>query len=198
MTMTSTSAGVTPRQIPAGRLVLVVGPSGAGKDALIGGVKAACAGDPSVVFPRRVVTRQGSVHEPNETLSAEDFARAATQGAFALHWQAHGLHYGVRREIETDLAAGRTVVVNVSRTVVAQARAAYADVTVVLITAPPEVLLQRLSARNRDSDGRLADRLNRAVDATAFAPDVTISNVGSLDHHARELLAVVRGDEAGV
>lgn len=186
-----------PRDVRTGRLVLVVGPSGAGKDALIGWVQAACASDPSVVFPRRVVTRQGSLHEPNETLSNDDFLAAASQGAFALHWQAHGLSYGVRRAIDDDLAAGRTVIINVSRMVVARARQTYPDVTVVLITAPPEVLLSRLASRNRDSDGRIEDRLSRAVDTAAFTPDVTISNVGALDEHARELLAVVRGDAAG-
>jgi len=195
--MVPTMAEARPRDIEAGRLVLVVGPSGAGKDALIGWVQTACVSDPSVVFPRRVVTRIGSAHEPNEMLSVDDFMQAAAQGAFALHWQAHGLHYGVRRAIDDDLAAGRTVVVNVSRTVVERARQTYADVTAVLITAPPDVLMQRLAARNRESDGRLADRLSRAVDSAAFVPDVTISNVGSLEGHGRELLAVVRGDVSG-
>lgn len=195
--MASTMTEAAPHDVRTGRLVLVVGPSGAGKDALIGWVQAACASDPSVVFPRRVVTRQGSLHEPNETLSNDDFLAAASQGAFALHWQAHGLSYGVRRAIDDDLAAGRTVIINVSRMVVALARQTYPDVTVVLITAPPEVLLSRLASRNRDSDGRIEDRLNRAVDTAAFTPDVTISNVGPLDEHARELLAVVRGDAAG-
>ncbi|MBR1217549.1 phosphonate metabolism protein/1,5-bisphosphokinase (PRPP-forming) PhnN [Bradyrhizobium sp. U87765 SZCCT0131] len=186
--------GERARDDRSGRLVLVVGPSGAGKDALLGRAEAACADDPSVVFPRRVVTRQSSAHEPNETLTADDFARAVVDGAFALHWQAHGLSYGVRRAMEGDLAAGRTVVVNVSRTVVAHARQTYTGVTAVLITAPPEVLLQRLASRNRDSDGRLDDRLNRAVDTAAFAPDVIINNVGALDDHARELLAAIRGE----
>jgi ABC-type phosphonate transport system ATPase subunit len=39
--------------IGPGRLVLVVGPSGAGKDTVIAGTKAACAGDPGIVFSRR-------------------------------------------------------------------------------------------------------------------------------------------------
>ena len=37
--------------IGPGRLVLVVGRSGAGKDTLIGLAQAACADDPGVVFP---------------------------------------------------------------------------------------------------------------------------------------------------
>src|SRR6266852_2390943 len=67
-------------------------------------------------------------------------------------------------------------------------RRAYADVTVVSITAPPEILSGRLAARARSSDGGLADRLRRAVDDAAAAQDVTIVNVGSVEHHARELV----------
>ena len=93
----------------------------------------------------------------------------------------------------TILRTGRTVVANVSRTIVEATRCCYADVIVVSITAPSEVLGQRLAARARDSDGRVADRLNRAVADVAGAPDVTIMNVGSAEDHARELVEVIRG-----
>jgi len=65
---------------------------------------------------------------------------------------------------------------------------------VVSITAPAEILKQRLAARARGSDGQIADRLGRTVDSVAAAADVTISNVGSAEQHAQELLRSIRGD----
>ena len=54
-----TAAARAPR-IGPGTLVVVVGPSGAGKDTLIGLARALCANDARVVFPRRIVTRSPS------------------------------------------------------------------------------------------------------------------------------------------
>lgn len=177
--------------IGPGRLVLVVGPSGAGKDTLIGLARAACADEDSVVFPRRVVTREPSSFEDNEHVSLEAFRQAQAQGEFAIHWQAHGHCYALRRAIDDQLRAGRAVVANVSRTVVEAMRRDYADVVVVWITAPSEILSQRLSARARGSDGRISDRLRRAVDDAAAAPDLIIMNVGSAEDHARDLLRAI-------
>lgn len=182
------AAGIGP-----GRLVLVVGPSGAGKDTLIGLARAACADDGTIVFPRRVVTREPSSFEDNEQVSLEAFGQAQAQGEFAIYWQAHGHCYALRNAIDDHLRAGHAVVANVSRTVVGAMRRAYADVVVVSITAPSEILSQRLAARARSSDGQVTDRLRRAVDDAAAAPDVTIMNVGSAGDHALELLRAIRG-----
>jgi len=144
-----------------------------------------------------VVTREASSFEDNEQLSLDAFRQARSQGDFAVHWEAHGHCYALSRAIDDDIRARRTVVANVSRTVVEALRRAYADVVVILITAPAEILAERLAARARGSDGRLADRLGRAVDDAATAPDVTITNVGSVEQHARELARVIRGGFEG-
>ena len=183
-----------PAKIGPGRLVLVIGPSGAGKDTLINLARAACAEDSSVVFPRRVVTREASSSEDNNQLSPDDFQQALARGDFAMHWEAHGHWYGLPCALDDDIRAGRTVVVNVSRAVVDLMRRAYADVVVIAITAPPEILAKRLAARGRSSDGKIDQRLGRVVDDDTAIPDVTIVNMSSAEYHARQLVRFVKGD----
>jgi len=174
-------------RIGPGRLVLVVGPSGAGKDTLIDVARAALEDDPSVVFSRRVVTR-AAAGEPHDTMDADAFERAVRAGAFALTWDAHDLRYGIPADIDDNIRAGRTVVCNVSRTIVEAARERYADVRVVLVTAPAEVLSARLAARARGSDGDLARRLARSDSFPAFAADCVIENVGAPEAGADALM----------
>jgi ribose 1,5-bisphosphokinase len=193
MTEASVISGHASTAIGPGRLILVVGPSGAGKDTLLGLAKAVCAEERNIVFPRRVVTREPSTSEDNEALSLEAFREALARGDFALHWEAHGHSYGLRRAIDDDIGAGRTVVINVSRTVIDAARQAYADVKVVSITAPPEVLAERIAMRARGSDGQPGQRLGRTMAETA-TPDVTILNVGRPEDHARRLVRILRDD----
>jgi ribose 1,5-bisphosphokinase len=182
----------TPDAIGPGRLILVVGPSGAGKDTLLGFAKAACAEDAKIVFPRRVVTREASSSEDNIALTPDEFREALARGDFAMHWEAHGHCYGLPRAIDDDIRAGRSVVVNVSRTVIEAARRAYANVVVIAITAPPEVLAKRIQMRARSTDGNSEQRLGRTVDTAA--PDVTILNVGRPEDHARRLVRAIKGE----
>jgi ribose 1,5-bisphosphokinase len=179
-------------RIGPGRLVLVVGPSGAGKDTLILAARENLQGDANVLFPRRVVTRPVSPFEDHDSLSEADFARALLAGAFALSWEAHGLRYGVPAIIDAEIVAGRTVVANVSRTILAVARARYANVTVTLITAPSEILASRLATRARATDGAIAHRLARMPDDGDVTADVVIDNSGAPEIGAARLLAVIR------
>ena len=177
--------------IGPGRLILVVGPSGAGKDTLIGLAQRARAGDDRIVFPRRVVTREASSFENNEAVSQIVFGQMLARSDFAFQWEAHGLRYGIPRSIIDDIRAGRTVIMNASRTIIDSARRSYANVRVIAVTAPADVLAQRVAARGRASDGRIEDRLRRAI--VSAEPDFTINNVGSAEEHAAELLKVIDG-----
>jgi ribose 1,5-bisphosphokinase len=193
-TLTTTTADQT-AAIGSGRLVLVVGPSGAGKDTLLGLARAACADDRNIVFPRRVITRVASASEENEEVSIGRFQEALTRGDYAMHWEAHGHRYALSRAIDGEIRAGRTVVANVSRTVIGAMRRAYADVLVVLITAPPNVLAERIALRARGSDGKLESRLGRVVEDASAAPDITIVNISSAEYHARQLVRAIKGEK---
>lgn len=173
-------------------LVLVVGPSGAGKDTLLKGARAALADDPGFRFVRRTITRpadpEGEDHEP----VTED---AFVKRAFALRWGAHGLRYGIPVDIETDLARGAIVVANVSRGVITEAAARY-PTRVILVTAPATVLARRLASRGREDAADIASRLARDVAVPADVRCDTVINDGTLAEGVERFVAALRGSAA--
>ncbi len=86
------------------------------------------------------------------------------------------------------------MIANVSRTVIGTTRNAYEQVVVVSITAPPQVLAERLAMRARNSDGQLEHRLGRKVDDASAVPDFTILNVCSAEYHARQFMRIIRNE----
>ena len=93
------SATLRARQCEDAMLVLVVGPSGAGKDTLLEAARQALADDPRFRFVRRVITRPADAGgEAHEAVTAEEFAARE----FALQWQAHGLSYGIPADAIED------------------------------------------------------------------------------------------------
>jgi ribose 1,5-bisphosphokinase len=185
-------------RIGSGRLVLVVGPSGAGKDTLIARARDLCHDDPNIVFPQRIVTRPASSAEDHHTLFATEFEQVLAAGGFALWWRAHGLSYALPRSVDGDVCAGRTVVCNVSRTMIAPARGRYARVSAVLITAPAEVLAARLVQRGRETADSIAGRLRRSetLDGDLRA-DFVVQNVGPPEFAAEQLMDIICGHTFG-
>ena len=179
--------------IGPGRLILVVGPSGAGKDTVLTLARASTRDNDRIVFPRRVITRSADGAEDHDSLTDAEFERAVADGAFAVWWSAHGHKYGIPISADDAIKFGSTVICNVSRGVVARLRERYAAVTVVLVTAPIDVLEGRLAARRRSSDGDLAQRIARADAGEQIIPDVVIDNVGTPAVAAGRLLHVLRG-----
>lgn len=178
-----------------GYLVLVVGPSGAGKDSLLDGARAALEGDPRFVFARREITRPADAGgEDHVAISRPDFERRRDGGGYALSWDAHGLGYGIPSSVENDLAAGRVVVVNVSRGVLDEARGKYPHVAIVSITVSPEILAARLRARGRETEAQIEGRLARAAAFSVTGPDVIdIRNDGDLADSVAAFVTALRG-----
>ncbi len=153
-------------------LVLVVGPSGAGKDTLLSIARGALAGDSRFRFVRRIITRPADPDsEDHEAVSEAIFAKRA----FALQWQAHGLHYGIPLDVAADLARGTVVVANVSRGVIAEAAQRF-SVRVIEVTASAEILARRLAQRGRETADDITKRLARSIVISDLLPTETIMN----------------------
>lgn len=143
-----------------GRLIAVVGPSGVGKDTII---RAMIAARPGLRRVRRVITRAPDPEgEGHEAVSETEFDARLKDGGFALHWRAHGLRYGVPVGICLDLAAGRDLLVNLSRSVLPEAQARFQPFLILHLTAAPEVLTARLNGRGRETGADIAERLTGA------------------------------------
>lgn len=171
-----------------GTLALVVGPSGVGKDTLLRLARAALADRPDIHFPRRVVTREADASEDHDTLSPEAFDAAEAAGGFALSWRAHDRRYGIPATILPALDRGDTVVCNVSRAVLEEARRRFPRVRVIQVTASREALAARLAARGRAED--TGARLARAVDVRLVqGQDLELANDGAPEEAAARLAA---------
>lgn len=163
-----------------GFLVLVVGPSGVGKDTLIGGAKDTLGSDERFSFVRRIVTRPAAIEvEDHESMDLDQFKQMETAGRFALSWAAHDLHYALPLSVEADSASGKVVVANVSRHVLSMACGKYSNCVVVLITAETSRRAERLTRRGRESAGQITARLARESAAVpAGIEPVIIDNSG--------------------
>ncbi|KEA04777.1 phosphonate metabolism protein/1,5-bisphosphokinase (PRPP-forming) PhnN [Rhizobium rhizogenes] len=175
----------------AGIMVVVVGPSGAGKDTLMNLAARHFAGRSDIHFVRRVITRDGDAgNEDHRSVSDADFDAMEQDGAFAVSWEAHGLKYGIPSDVEGELANGHLVVANGSRSVLHRFQTAFPKLKVINVTARREVLAERLIARGRESREDVLKRLERGSLTVQGSYDVAdIDNSGTLEEAGRVIVA---------
>lgn len=192
MAAVASSEGKSPPSsgpIGPGRVVLVVGPSGAGKDAILQDAQRRLAGDERFMFPQRIVTRASSAAEDHLSCTVAEFEERRHAGKFALCWSAHGLSYAIPMDVDAAVLSGACAIFNASRHVVAAARARYRRAACVLIDAPAELRASRLATRSRESVSAIERRLERAApDAGAIAPDLVIVNDGTVTQAVERFL----------
>lgn len=153
---------------PNGTLILIVGPSGAGKDTLLDAARRRFEDDERLLFCDRVITRADQIGEKHIVISEAEFERTRDEGGFFLFWCAHDLQYGIGSDILDVLKAGRSVVANVSRQIVSEARAKWPSTYVIHITAGKDVRRERLIARGRESVDGINERIERADSFETF------------------------------
>lgn len=162
-----------------GRLIAVVGPSGVGKDSVMRGIHEVL---PQTHLVRRVITRAPDLGgEVYDAVTVPQFQAMAENGAFVVHWGAHGLHYGIPVSVRYQLNKGTDCLANFSRKALLAGADAFAHFLVLNITATPETLASRLAARGRETPEDIAKRLAQADKSLPDGLDViTLSNDGDL------------------
>lgn len=182
-----------------GRLIYVIGPSGAGKDSLLAWVSARLPESSGVRLARRTITRPpGAGGEDHLAATSAEFDMALARGDFAMHWRANGHRYGIGREVETWLAAGDTVIVNGSREYLPVAQARFPQLEAVQVIAPDETLRSRLVRRGREQPDEAARRLtrNRRFLGTERSAALLLVNDGPIEVAGARLAAFIAGGVA--
>lgn len=176
-----------------GKLIVIVGPSGAGKDTLIDWLRGHVDPASPIQFVRRTITRPAeSGGETHDGVSPAGFERLKADGAFCVTWQAHGLSYGVPVSALEAVRAGNVAVVNGSRHALDAIREVFPAVHIVWLTVDSTELARRLVLRGRESEDEIAQRLARGGNGVPQGPDVTvIDNSGPVEHAGAALLRLI-------
>lgn len=152
--------------VRAGALIIISGPSGAGKGTLVDQLVARVPQLWVSVSATTRAPRPGEVEgEDYFFLPVEEFARRIEEGDF-LEWaEVHGNRYGtLRSAVEAKMAQGRDVILEIDPQGAMQVKALMPEAVLVFIVAPSmDELERRIRGRGAETDEQVSVRLATAV-----------------------------------
>lgn len=172
-------------------ILLVTGPSGAGKDSLLSIARDHYRDNSRMHFANRYVTRRPDENEQNYFVEQAAFLLLRGHGYFVSHWQAHGNLYGVPKTELNGCVKDRVTVVSISRTKIADFERQFERVVTLNITVPPEVLRKRLQARKREDCTAIDKRLRRNTLSVHARQTVRFDNSEELSISGTRFLALL-------
>ena len=181
--------------------MVVSGPSGVGKGAIVARVRALVPDLRVAVSATTRSPRPGEVHGKHYWFVAPaEFEAIIAKDGF-LEWaDVFGRRYGTLRDsVERELAAGHDVVLELNLDGARQVRAASGDAHLIFIRPPSLAELERrLRARATESEEQIRRRLATATTELAAEPefDESITN-DDLESAAAEVVAAIERLRAG-
>ena len=177
-----------------GCLIVVVGPSGAGKDSILKAAANYFRNNPRINFVRRMITREcDPASEVHDSVSEFEFIERKNRGEFSVWWQANGLYYGLPFELFARIDHGQLLIANGSRVAIADIRSKFKQLAVVHITVNEDVLATRLISRNRETADKIAQRLerNKVINSIEGDDVFTIDNSASRNTAIDAFIALI-------
>jgi guanylate kinase len=180
-----------------GRLFVIAAPSGAGKTSL---VKALLQRKPELHVSVSYTTRPKRPTEEDgreyHFVSVGDFQRLRDQGQFLEYAQVFDNFYGTgRRPVETELARGNNVVLEIDWQGAQQVRRTLPECVTIFILPPSRSSLEdRLRNRRTDSEQVIARRLRDAVGDMSHWNEFNYVVVNDdFDRAVGDLVSIVEG-----
>lgn len=189
--------------MPAGKLFLILGPSGSGKGTVMNYLKKTF---PQAMFPISCTTRSPRPGEHDRQvyhfITQEEFQKKIDADEF-LEWAVvhHNHKYGTLKQPILDaLAAGKTVIREVDMQGVQSIRKLLPkeQVVSIFITAPSwENLKQRILKRSTLPPAELKEReksFHREMEFSKECDAIVLSEEGKIDEYCKKVAAVIRDD----
>ncbi len=167
-------------------VILVVGKSGSGKDTLMRESQRLLQEEKNIPVNilQRYITRTSDKNEESISVTQEEYLQRKKANEFALYWRIYGNWYGCPKvSIDTPIKRGELVLINVSRSILNEARKNYPHCKIILIDVSLSIAEKRVKSRGRDTGKGLKDRLTRMKkeDIDMPQPNKIILNDDSLE-----------------
>ena len=182
-------------------LVVISGPSGAGKDVLLKRMK-----ENGLPF-HFVVTTTDRPPRPGEThgidymfVSTEEFERMIAQGELLEHANVYGQHKGISSaQVQQALLTGKDVVMRIDVQGAATVRQMVPDAILIFLSCESEEsLVTRLDSRGTETEETLKIRLTQVAEELKRLPEfdyVVVNRTDHLDEAVEDIRAIIRAEK---
>ena len=182
-------------------LIVISGPSGVGKDALVQRLKGQGYPFHFVVTATTRKPRKGEQHGKDYYfLTDEQFLDLQRRGELLEHALVYGEHKGIPKEhARQALASGQDVVMRVDVQGAATVKALLPDAVLIFLMAGSEKeWLERLRGRRTEDPAALERRLATMREEMCRIPEfdyVVVNREGELDHAVEDVVAIIRAEK---